>query len=179
MAKKLSAQPVRAVILRSAIGTIGGDDEMHTSLELQGLTAAWMPGDHGLCLIVGGGVLDGLQVEPAVTVIMPPQTPSILVSTMNRPQFQRPEPLGWGKVAFGTTIGVGAPASRKGEGSSSMGRTAWTQAYKSDVPPPAFPGRPYVVEIEVHPFRFRVYLTKDEADDLKVVLKYKPSWWVD
>jgi hypothetical protein len=175
----VTSKPVRAVILHAAIGAIGGDDEVHTSLELQGFTAAWLPGDHGLCLIVGGGVMDGVQIEPAVTVVLPSQSPSLLARTISRAQFQRPEPLGWGEPTFGTTIGTGAPATQKGESGSKTGHSAMVMAYKADPASAPFPGKTHVVEIAVQPFRFRVYLSKDEVDDLKVVLKYKPSWWVD
>ena len=171
------AQPVRAVILRSAIGALGEDDEIHTSLEMQGLTAAWMPGDHGFCLIVGGGVLDGVQIEPAVTVVMPPVSAVRLARTISRNQ-KRNLPFAPGETVYGTLIGMGAPAIREGM-SVNVGQSAWTQAYRAEVLPEDFPGRPYVVEIDAHPFRFRIYLTKDEADDLKVVLKYQPTWYVE
>ena len=172
------AQPVRAVILRSAIGALGEDDEIHTSLEMQGLTAAWMPGDHALCLIVGGGVLDGVQIEPAVTVVMPPISAVRLARTISRNQKKKNPPLAPGETVFGTLIGMGAPAIREGM-YVATGQSVWTQAYRAEVLPEAFPGRSYVVEIDAHPFRFRIYLTKDEADDLKVVLKYQPTWYVE
>jgi len=46
---------------------------------------------------------------------------------------------------------------------------------------------PYLLQIQVEQgvisanaghksYRFRVYLTADEVDDLKVVLRYAPSW---
>lgn len=175
----VTSRPVRAVVLHAAIGAIGGDDEVHTSLELQGFTSGWLPGDHGLCLIIGGGVLDGVQIEPAVTVILHPTGAWHLARTIARPQLKRSAPLASGEPVHGATIGMGSPAINKNMLGVSVGQAAWTQAYKAEVPPEAFPGRPYVVEIEVHPFRFRVYLTKDEVDDLKVVLRYKPSWWVD
>lgn len=187
MTKELSARPVRAVILHSAIGTLGEDDEVHTSLELQGLTAAWMPGDHGLSLIVGGGVINGVQIEPAVTVVMPPISAVTLARTISRHQKKNHYPdltkeandlIAPGESVYGLVIGLGAPAIRKGwEGS--IGSSAWTQAYRAEVLPEAFPGRPYVIEIHAYPFRFRIYLTKDEATDLKVVLKYQPAWYVE
>jgi len=177
--KNLSGQPVRAVILPAAIGALGGDDEVHTSLELQGFTAAWLPGDHGLCLIVGGGVLDGEQIEPAATVILHPTGAWALARTIARPQLKRSVGLASGDPEQGVAIGIGSPAVRRNMHGVLVGKSAWTQAYKAEVLPEAFPGRLYVVEIDVHPFRFRVYLTKDEADDLKVVLKYVPSWWAD
>ena len=45
---------VRGVVIRGAVGGLGEDDELFTSLEMQGLSAAWLPGDHGLCLMLGG-----------------------------------------------------------------------------------------------------------------------------
>lgn len=175
----VTSKPVRAVVLHAAIGAIGGDDEVHTSLELQGFTAAWLPGDHGLCLIIGGGVLDGVQIEPAVTVILHPTGAWALARTIARPQLARAVGLAPGDPVHGAAIGMGSPAIRKNMLGVSVGQAAWTQAYKAEVPPEAFPGRPHVVEIDVHPFRFRVYLTKDEADDLKVVLRYQPAWHVE
>lgn len=52
----MTAKQVCTVVLHAAVGTIGDDDEQHATLELQGLTAAWVPGDHALGLILGGGV---------------------------------------------------------------------------------------------------------------------------
>jgi hypothetical protein len=164
----VKAQPVRAVILRSAIGALGEDDELHTSLEMQGLTAAWVPGDQGLSLIVGGGVVNGEQIEPAVTVILHPTGAWTLARTIAQPQLKRHEGLASGISVHGAAIGIGSPAIKKGMSGGSAGQASWTQAYRAEVLPEAFPGRPYVVEIHVHPYRFRVYLTKDEADDLKV-----------
>ena len=173
----VTSKPVRAVVLHAAIGAVGGDDEVHTSLELQGFTAAWLPGDHGLCLIVGGGVLDGVQIEPAVTVVLPSQSPALLARTISR--VQASAYLVMGEPTFGTTIGTGAPATPKGESGSKTGHSAMVMAYKADPASAPFPGKTHVVEIAVQPFRFRVYLTKDEVDDLKVVLTYRPSWWVE
>ena len=176
-------QPIRAVVLRSAIGALGAENaeghELAASLELQGLTAAWVPGDHGLSLIVGGGALGGVQIEPAVTVILHPTGAWALARTIAQPQLKRPVGLAWGDSVHGAAIGIGSPAIGKNMSGVSVGQSAWTQAYRAEVSPEAFPGRPYVVQFDVSPFRFRIYLTKDEADDLKMVLKYTPSWWVD
>jgi hypothetical protein len=47
MSKQLTANPVRAVILRSAIGALADDDELHVDPLMRGLTADWLPGDAG------------------------------------------------------------------------------------------------------------------------------------
>ena len=61
----------RAVILRHAVGMLGQDDELHTDDSLRGLTAAWLPGDHGLTILVGGGNDDkGKPMEPALSVFV-------------------------------------------------------------------------------------------------------------
>ena len=172
----LTSKPVRAVVLHGAIGAIGGDDEVHTSLELQGFTAAWLPGDHGICLIVGGGVLDGVQIEPAVTVVLPSQSPGLLARTISRAQAPAPKGGIWEEPAFGTTVGANAPAEDKGYRISRFGHRAIVTAYKTDPAAHPFPGKTHVIAISVEPFRFRVYLTKDEVADLKVVLRYRPSW---
>ena len=108
---------------------------------------------------------------------MPPNRAVTLARTVSRNQ-KRNLPLAPGETVRGTLIGMGAPAIREGM-SVIIGQSAWTQAYRAEVLPEAFPGRPYVIEIYSHPFRFRIYLTKDEADDLKVVLKYQPTWYVE
>ncbi len=123
--------------------------------------------------------MDGVQIEPAVTVILQPTGAWALARTIARPELKRSEGLASGNPEQGVAIGIGSPAIRRNMLGVSVGQSAWTQAYKAEALPEAFPGRPYVVEIDVHPFRFRVYLTKDEADDLKVVLRYQPAWHVE
>ena len=182
----VTSKPVRAVVLHAAIsthaaiGTIGGDDEAHTSLELQGFTAAWLPGDHGLCLIVGGGVLHGVQIEPAVTVVLQSDSePGLLAHTISRAQAPG-RLLALGEPVFGETIGLGGLAAKVAASRSTEVRDmAMVMAYKRKPTLPPFPGRTHVVEICTHGSEFRVHLTEDEADDLKVVLKYKPAWSVD
>jgi hypothetical protein len=172
MAKKLSAQPVRAVILRSAIGALGEDDELHTSLEMQGLTAAWMPGDHALSLIIGGGQLAGAQLEPALTVVVPSQYGWKLAKSFPFPPVPPPEIR---EPGSGIVLRFGPPA-RQPKDPLYWGQGAAVTTYKLESAPTAFPGRPYVVEISTVPHRFRIFLTLEEADDLVVVLMYKPSW---
>jgi hypothetical protein len=172
MAKKLSAQPVRAVILRSAIGALGEDDELHTSLEMQGLTAAWMPGDHALSLIIGGGQVAGAQLEPALTVVVPPTPAWKLAMSF---AFPPPPPPEIRKPRFGMVLGFGPPARRPKE-PRFWGESAEVKTYRLESAPTAFPERPYVVEISSDRHRFRIFLTLEEADDLVVVLMYKPSW---
>lgn len=165
------AQPVRAVILRSAIGALGEDDEIHASLEMQGLTAAWMPGDHALSLIVGGGQLAGAQLEPALTVVVPPTAAWKLAMSFVYP---RQPPPGIRKPRAGMVLGFGPPARGPKE-PRFWGESAEVSTYRLESAPTAFPERPYVVEISSDRHRFRVFLTLEEADDLIVVLMYKPS----
>lgn len=194
MTKKLSAQPVRAVILRSAIGALGEDDELHTSLEMQGLTAAWMPGDHALSLIIGGGQRNGRQLEPALTVLVPPDLTRMLAKCFHWPHPRNP--FDWSrKSAYGWVAGLGEPARPQdttfsggiGRGWFGFGGTAIVVTSMADTVPSRFLGRPYLLQFQVKGtvspadgsssmHRFRVYLTPDEVDDLKVVLRNKPSW---
>ncbi len=163
--------PVRAVIIRSAIGALGEDDEIHTSLEMQGLTAAWMPGDQALSLIVGGGQLAGAQLEPALTVVVPRQHALKLgvsfAFTLSTPEIRPPRP--------GIALAYGPPARQPKE-HRWWAQPAAVKTYRLESAPTAFPGRPYVVEISTDRHRFRIYLTLAEVDDLAVVLMYTPSW---
>jgi hypothetical protein len=184
--KKFSTQPVRAVILHRAVGALGEDDELHTSPEMQGLTAAWMPGDHSLCLIIGGGQSGGEQLEPALTVVVPPESTQRLAQTFARP-FSRTA-FEWSRnPAPGIVIGLGAPARPPQVYRLVWGGMALVVTSRAESALAAFPGRPYVLQIKIEQgvlgvgpvtHRFCVYLTADEVDDLKVVLKYVPSWFV-
>jgi hypothetical protein len=193
MPKKLSAQPVRAVILQSAIGALGEDDELHTSLELQGLTAAWIPGDHGLCLLIGGARQDGVQIEPALTVLLPPMSTEQLSSRFSQ---AAPEDLGvsarctGGSPALTLAVAeshhVAARAARDRRRVSTswnhLGASAWVVTYQLAAASLRFSERPFVMDISVlkspkqRSFRFRVFLSADEVADLKVVLRHTPEW---
>ena len=72
MVKK--AQPVRVVILPGAIGALGNDDEHHVDPRLGGLTVAWIPGDHGITMMLGGFTQNGTQQEPALTLFIAAQS---------------------------------------------------------------------------------------------------------
>lgn len=189
-----SVQPVRAVILHGAVGALGEDDEQHTSLEMQGLTAAWMPGDHALCLIIGGGQLRGVQLEPALTVLVPVEETRTLAKTFAWPHPRNPFDFSRTSVR-GWVAGLGEPARPRGQLWSSsikyspfgFGYTAILVTSKADSVPSRFEGRPYLLQIQVKGlvkpvdgsfplFRFRVYLAPDEVDDLKVVLRSVPTW---
>jgi hypothetical protein len=188
------SSPVRAVILRSAIGALGEDDELHTSLEMHGLTAAWMPGDHALSLIIGGGQVNGVQLEPALTVLVPVEETRTLAKTFAWPHPRNPFDFSR-KSATGWVAGLGEPARPRGQlwGSTikyspfGFGYTAILVTSKADSVPSRFEGRPYLLQIQVKGlvvpvdgsfplFRFRVYLTPDEVDDLKVVMRSVPAW---
>ena len=168
----LTSKAVRAVVLHAAIGAIGGDDEVHTSLELQGFAAAWMPGDHALSLIIGGGELAGTQLEPALTVVVPAMSAWKLADSILRPPQPPPEIR---KPRIGIVLGYGQPA-RRSKGPRSWGESAEVKTYMLEAAPPAFPYRPYVVEVASDRHRFRIFLTLEEVDDLWAVLIYKPAW---
>jgi hypothetical protein len=68
------AQPVRAVILPAAIGGLGNHDEHHVDPRLGGLTVAWIPGDHGVTMMLGGFTQNGAQQEPALTLFISAQS---------------------------------------------------------------------------------------------------------
>lgn len=169
----MKPQPVRAVILRSAIGALGEDDEVHTSLEMQGLTAAWMPGDHALSLIVGGGQVAGAQLEPALTMVIPTRWALKLGVSFVRPQQTTPK---YPAPRPGVVLAFGPPARRPKE------PRWWAQSvavttYRLESALTAFPGRPYVIEIPSDRHRFRIFLTPEEVDELVGVLIYTPSWF--
>ena len=186
MTKRLSAQPVRAVILHGAVGALGEDDELPTSLEMQGLTAAWMPGDHALCLIIGGGQLRGVPLEPALTVVVPPESTKDLAKRFSRPHPKKP--FEWSRdPAPGLVIGLGEPARPRDAFRLTWCGIALVATSKADAVPPTVAGRPYLLQIKVDQtvlgpdaglksYRFRVYLTADEVEELTMVLRYRPEW---
>lgn len=175
----MTAQQVRTVVLPAAVGTIGNDDEQHTTLELQGLTAAWLPGGHGLCLVVGGGVYDGAQIEPAVTMLINPADSLRLAQSIDQSQPQQlPFPTRSPNEVDAVSIGMGPLGFPKDVwGPSSIGGTVSIETFRLEQPSLAFPGRPHVIEIDAWPELFRVYLTNDEANDLKAVLLHQPDWF--
>ena len=73
------AQPVRAVILPRTIGALGNDDEHHVDLRLSGLTVAWIPGDHGITMMLGGFTQGDRQQEPALTLFIAAQSVARMV----------------------------------------------------------------------------------------------------
>ena len=188
------SRPVRAVILKSAFGALGEDDELHTSLEMHGLTAAWMPGDHALSLIIGGGQVNGVQLEPALTVLVPAECTRTLAKTFAWPHPRNP--FDFSRTAVrGWVAGLGEPARPPGQlwGATidyshfGFGYTAILSTSKADSVPSRFEGRSHLLQIQVKGlvvpvdgsvplFRFRVYLTPGEVDDLKVVLRSVPTW---
>ena len=97
--ERLSDQPVRAVVLPAAIGALGEDDELFTDLTLRGLTVAWLPGDHGLTILVGGGTSIAVTaLEPALSVYVHHRSVPRLLALAERmvsltPVIGAPEPL--------------------------------------------------------------------------------------
>lgn len=65
-------QPVRAVVLPNTITAYG--DKNYVDRRLNGLTAAWVPGDQGITIILGGFVQGTKQQEPALTVFLTAQS---------------------------------------------------------------------------------------------------------
>jgi hypothetical protein len=66
------AQPVRAAVLSNTITAYG--DKNYVDRRLNGLTAAWVPGDQGITIILGGFVQGTKQQEPALTVFLAAQS---------------------------------------------------------------------------------------------------------
>ena len=66
------AQPVRAVVLPNTITAYG--DKNYVDRRLNGLTAAWVPGDQGITMLLGGFLQDTKQQEPALTVFLTAQS---------------------------------------------------------------------------------------------------------
>ena len=170
---------VRGVVIRGAVGGLGEDDEFFTSLEMQGLSAAWLPGDHGLCLVLGGGLLKGVPLEPALTIVLDPKGLRQLSATFAAAPRARSSYEAPGDPEVATTIEVGAPARQPNVGFIALGGHTLVTTYKSEIAPLAFTGRPFVIDISTHHHRFRVYLTADEVDDLNTVLRYQPPWLAD
>ena len=173
------ASEVRGVVIRGAVGGLGEDDEFFTSLEMQGLSAAWLPGDHGLCLVLGGGLLKGVPLEPALTIVVAPQGLRRLAAAFAAAPRARSSYEAPGDAEVATTIEVGAPARQPNVGFIALGGHTLVTTYKSEIAPLAFAGRPFVIDISTHHQRFRVYLTADEVDDLNTVLQYQPPWLAD
>lgn len=172
------AREVRGVVIRGAVGGLGEDDEFFTSLEMQGISAAWLPGDHGLCLVLGGGLLKGVPLEPALTIVVAPQGLRRLAAAFAAaPRAQSPNEAPGGSDA--TTIEVGAPARQPNAGFIALGGRTLVTTYKSEIAPLGLADRPFVIDISTHHHRFRVYLTADEVDDLNTVLQYQPPWLAD
>jgi hypothetical protein len=89
----------RAVILRHAVGMLGQDDDLHTYDSSRGLTAAWLPGDHGLTILVGGGNDDkGKPMEPVLSIFVHALSAPRLLALVNdltlpNPTVGPPRPL--------------------------------------------------------------------------------------
>ena len=89
----------RAVILRHVVGMLGQEDELHTDDSLRGLTATWLPGDHGLTILVGGGNdTKGKLMEPALSVFVHALSAPRLLALVNdltlpNPTVGPPPPL--------------------------------------------------------------------------------------
>jgi hypothetical protein len=90
--RALKAQPVRAVILPAAVGALGNNDELHVDPLLCGLTIAWVPGDHGITLLLGGFTQGGKQQEPALTIFITSRS------------VQRLLKIGWELDLFGSAV---------------------------------------------------------------------------
>jgi hypothetical protein len=238
------ARPVRAVVLPAAVGALGNDDELHVDPLLCGLTIAWVPGDHGLTLLLGGFTQGGQQQEPALTVFIAARSvqrllkigwePDLIGSaihdfgqwrraTSEEEQNEYAEvgrlaseymanlsPFRSNAVAYDPTddprreagffaghahcivLDRGAPLPAvKGpmvrmyggpdpmqppkvfRPESSDGRLRTFEIDKESLRPGD--ERKFLIELYV-PQRIRVFLTRDEVDDLMIVLRYQPAW---
>ena len=89
----------RAVVLRHAVGALGHDDELFSDPSLVGLTVAWLPGDQGLTILVGGGTsAAGTALEPALCVFVHHLSVPRLLALVERmvsltPVIGAPEPF--------------------------------------------------------------------------------------
>lgn len=179
MPKDVSSQLVRAVTLRSTVGALGDDAELHTTLELQGLTAAWIPGDHGLCLVVGGGQVGRNSLQPALTVVLDPVSPSRLACSLTLPIPMKSEINPFSDTTeYATTIEIGAPGRTSDQAFVARGSRALIVTYKATETTLPFANRPFVIDISTHHHRHRIYLTREEVDDLNTVLRYTPPWMI-
>jgi len=60
-----------ALVLPHAVAAIGQDDDLRTDRELRGLTVTWLPGGHGVTMLVGGSPNDdGHSTEPALSLFI-------------------------------------------------------------------------------------------------------------
>ena len=163
--------------LPAAIGALGEDDEAHTFFDLQGLTAAWLPGDHGLC-IVGGGAVDGVSLEPAISVFIPPAMLPDLAKTLTLYLDARSRnSIGDTRAAFTLAVSESIRHTRVRGGLLTGGNDARIGTYKSAMSAPWIPaGRPFVIDIRTNFGRFRVFLSKEEVRHLRDIWSYVPSW---
>jgi hypothetical protein len=78
---------------------LGQDDDLHTYDSSRGLTAAWLPGDHGLTILVGGGNDDkGKPMEPVLSIFVHALSAPRLLALVNdltlpNPTVGPPRPL--------------------------------------------------------------------------------------
>jgi hypothetical protein len=176
--EKLSDLPVRAVCVPAAIGALGEDDEVHTLIDLQGLTAAWLPGDHGLCLIVGGGEVDSVSLEPAISVFIPPAMLPYLARTLTlHPDARSRKSIGDTLPAFVLAVSESIHNTRIRGGLLTGDTMAWITTYKSPMGSAWAPaGRPSVIDIRTGFGRFRVFLSAAEVHQLRHAWGYMPLW---
>ena len=240
----LKTQPVRAVILPAAVGALGNDDELHVDPLLCGLTIAWVPGDHGVTLLLGGFTQGGQQQEPALTVFITARSvqrllkigwePDLLgraihelgqwwsaTSEGERNEFAKSGDIASEDVAhhssFRTKVAAYDPADNPGSTVGFFAGSAHCIVLDRGAPLPPVKGpmvrmhdgpdpiqpdkvfrpesidgrlrtfeidkdslrpgdeRKFLIELYV-PQRIRVFLTRDEVDDLMIVLRYQPAW---
>lgn len=188
MAREVDA---RHVELPSAIGSLGDEGVHHadfrTSLELHGLTASWIPGDHSLILMIGGGQLGEKTLEPSMTVAVPVGRANELARNFSRsePDARMDEHqrilISILADVQGVGIGQGSLARTSQSGIASVGSVVYLSTYKTNVRQIGTldrpRDRPYVLEFRWSPHVFRVFLTAREVADLKPVLRYLPSWY--
>jgi hypothetical protein len=86
-----------SLVVPHAVAAIGANQELFTDASLCGLTMAWLPGDHGLTILVGGGIGDdGQMLQPALSVFVHAMSVPRLLALVERmvsftPLFGAPE----------------------------------------------------------------------------------------
>jgi len=73
------AQPARAVTIPASIGAFTYRTALRVDPRLNGLTVAWVPGDHGITMVLGDLVRNSAQQEPALTAFITAQSVQRLI----------------------------------------------------------------------------------------------------
>lgn len=232
------------MVLPAAVGALGNDDELHVDPLLCGLTIAWVPGDHGVTLLLGGFTQGGQQQEPALTVFIAARSVQRLLKigwkadffgravhelgrllrTESKEELAQSVELGAAIVneliessPMKSSVVIYEPSEYPDNSGSLFSGHAHCIVLARGTPLPPVVGpmvrmypkpdpiqpdkvfrpesiegrlrtfeidkdslrpgdeRKFLIELYV-PQRIRVFLTRDEVDDLMIVLRYQPAW---